>query len=94
MRKDDLTAELPGVPRRRGRPPTGKAKDGAARQAEYRARKQAEGKAELKGVFLSADVLDALRAYVERQNADVASEPITRGDAVDRILRAYLLRKR
>lgn len=39
-RKDDgHTLELPGVPKRRGRPPTGKAKSNAQRQAAYRARR-------------------------------------------------------
>jgi hypothetical protein len=93
MRKDDLTAELPGVPKRRGRPPTGKAKDGAARMAAYRKRKKAEG-LEAVTAFLDAEVAASLRSYVDRQNSDVAKEPITLGDAVDRILRAYLLRKR
>jgi hypothetical protein len=94
MRKDDVTGELPGVPMRRGRPKTGKAKDGAARQAAYRARKQAGGKVELPPVFVSEDLRLALKSYVDRQNADVAGEPMSVGDAVDRILRAYLLRKR
>lgn len=94
MRKDNLTAELPGVPGRRGRPPTGKAMSAAERQRAYRERRAQEGKAELAPVFLSAEVLASLSAYVDRQNADVAENRVTVGDAVDRILRAYLLRKR
>jgi len=93
MRKDDVTAELPGVPRRRGRPPTGKALSGAARQAAYRERQKQTGLEEVTA-FLSADVAEALRAYVARQNADRTGEPITLGDAVERILRDRLMRKR
>jgi len=39
-RRDTLTMELPGVPKRRGRPATGKAKTGAQRQAAYRQRQK------------------------------------------------------
>ena len=38
-RRDDLTMELPGVVRRRGRPATGKAKSGAERTRKWRAGK-------------------------------------------------------
>ncbi len=87
MRKDDVTAELPGVPKRRGRPATGKAMTAAQRQAARRARLAAEGKESLT-VDVSVDVADALRALV-RFKADEGMS-----DAVDRILRSYLLRKR
>lgn len=43
MKTDKKTAELPGLPKPRGRPPTGKAKTNAERQAEFRAKKKAEG---------------------------------------------------
>lgn len=39
-RRDDLTLDLPGVARRRGRPATGKAKTGAQRQKAYRQRQK------------------------------------------------------
>lgn len=94
MRKDDVTAELPGVPRRPGRPRSATALDGAARQKLYRERKAAEGKSELPPVFLSADVHAALQAYVVRKNADFVDKPMTLGDAVDRIVRDRLLRPR
>lgn len=94
MRKDDVTKELPGVPARRGRPRTGAAKSGADRMREFRAKMAEAGKVEIKGVWVSVDVFDALRAYVQRQNADVADSHVTLGDAVDRILRDRLLRKR
>lgn len=40
-RRDDLTLDLPGVARRRGRPASGKAQTSAQRQAAYRKRLQA-----------------------------------------------------
>lgn len=43
MKKDNDTAELQGIPKKRGRPATGKAKTTAERQAEFRAKKKAEG---------------------------------------------------
>lgn len=92
-RKDDVTQELPGVPRRRGRPPTGTAKSGASRQAAYRQRLKESGLEEVTA-FLDAEVAAALRGYVQRQNADRVGEPITLGEAVEKILRDRLLRKR
>lgn len=86
MRKDDLTVELPGVPKRRGRPPTGKAKSSAQRQADRRARLAAEGVQPLT-VQISGDVIERLRSLVEFKDETMSA-------AVDRILRAYLLRKR
>lgn len=77
----------------RGRPPTGQAKDGAARQRAYRERKAAEGKTSLT-FMVDAEVADALALYVQRQNADRADKLLTLGDAVDRIVRDRLLRKR
>ena len=43
MKKDKVTGELTGMPKPRGRPATGKAKSTAERQAEFRAKKKAEG---------------------------------------------------
>lgn len=93
MRKDDVTEELPGVPRRRGRPRSGNALSGAARQAAYRERQKQTGREEVTA-FLSVDVADALRSYVARQNADRLDSPMTLGDAVEKILRDRLMRKR
>jgi phage-related tail fiber protein len=91
MVKDAVTLELPGVPKRRGRPPTGKAQSGASRMAAYRARLAAAG---LETLTLDVDqeVACALRAYVDRKKAD--AEDLTLGQAVERILRDRLLRKR
>lgn len=93
MQKDNVTMNLPEVPAKRGRPSTGKAKDGAARMRAYRERKAAEGKTAVT-VFLDQETAAALDAYVKRQNADQAEQLVTLGDAVDRILRDRLLRKR
>lgn len=41
-RRDNVTMELPGIARRRGRPATGKAKPASVRQAAYRRRRQEE----------------------------------------------------
>lgn len=97
MRKDDVTAELPGVPRRPGRPPT-RPQDKESLKAAAAARKRASrAKAVAAGleqvnVQLSKDVADALRAYVERKRAD--GPELTQGQAVEAILRDRLLRKR
>lgn len=71
---------------KRGRPPTGEAKTGAQRQAEYRARMRSKGLEDI-SIFVTAEVAQALAKHVEFK--DVAL-----GEVVDRILRAYLLRKR
>lgn len=89
-RKDDVTTELPGVPKRPGRPSTGKAKSGAERMAAYRAKQAAAGR-ETVTVDLDKEVADALRAYVERKVMD--GEAVTLGQACERILRDRLLRK-
>lgn len=89
--KDEVTMPLPGVPAKRGRPATGKAMSAAERKAAQRARQAAAG-LETVPVVLPVDVADALRAYVKRRSAD--DEAMTLGQAVERILRDRLLRKR
>lgn len=91
MRKDEVTMELPGVAKRRGRPATGKAATGANRMAAYRARLAAAG-LETMTLDLDQEVACALRAYVDRKKSD--AEDLTLGQAVERILRDRLLRKR
>lgn len=88
--KTDASKDAKG----RGRPPTGRAKSGAERQRLYRERKTEQGKEELPSIWLSSDVMAALKRYVNRQNADIGSETFTLGDAVERFLRDRLLRKR
>lgn len=86
VRKDDFTQELPGVPRRRGRSPTGKARTLAQRQADRRARLAAEG-VEVLTLEVSSEVVQRLRDLVEFKDENLSQ-------AAERILRAYLLRKR
>lgn len=90
-RKDDVTLVLPGVPQRRGRPVTGVALSAAERMRALRERKKAEGRVQV-SFFLSQDEAEALRAYVKRRSSD--AEEMTLGDAVGRIVRDRLLRKR
>ena len=87
---------LPGNPLRakRGRPVKVDSMSGAERQRAYKEKQLAQGKSKIDGVWVSSDVKQALQRYVERHNADKAVEPITLGDAVDRLLRDRLLRKR
>jgi hypothetical protein len=79
--------------KKRGRPPKDDALTGAQRQALYMARKAAQGKTSIT-IMVDAEVAAALAAYVKRQNADQADQLVTLGDAVDRILRDRLMRKR
>jgi len=79
--------DLPGVPKKRGRPATGTAMTDAERQKKRRAKLAAEGKEVLGSVVVSKEVREALSKYVEFKD-------MTLGDAVDRILRDRLLRKR
>lgn len=85
-RKDDVTGELPGVPRRQGRPPTGKALDNAARSKAKRERLEAEGKKQV-SVTISIEVLEAIRKHIEFKD-------LTLGDAFEKALRDRFLRKR
>lgn len=95
--RDVVTGDLPGVPRRRGRPAEGPQDPkairaaAAARKRAERARKAAAGLEEVT-LTLDLEVANALRAYVERKSAD--SEALTMGQAAERILRDRLLRKR
>ena len=81
-RKDQLTADLPGVPKRRGRPPTGKAMSDSERQARRRQKLADEGR-ELVTVDLSSVVVQALNRYI-------LGKDITLGQAVDRLIAGRL----
>lgn len=59
-RNDRATLEMIDLPRRRGRPPTGRAKSNAARQAAYRARKAKESVT----VTINRGLLEALDAHL------------------------------
>lgn len=71
---------------KRGRPANPNTPTGAQRQAKYRANLVASGKGELQ-VIISADVQAALAKHVEFKD-------ITLGEAIDKIVRDRLLRKR
>lgn len=75
------------APRKRGRPPTGNALSASARQARRRAKLEAEGKTLLPAAKVSLEVAEALAKYIQFKD-------MTLGDALERILRDRLLRKR
>jgi hypothetical protein len=77
---------LDAAPPRRGRLFTGKALSGADRQRQYRERLREKGRETLT-VDVPQEVAEALRRYVEFKD-------MTQGEAVERILRDRLLRKR
>jgi len=85
-RRDDMTAELPGVAKRRGRPATGEAMGDAERSKAKRVRLAAEGKKQV-SVTISIEVLDAIKKHIEFKD-------LTLGDAFEKALRDRFLRKR
>lgn len=85
-RKDDVTLELPAVPRRRGRPPTGEAKSDAQLGKAKRDRLLAEGKKQISAT-LSLEVIEAVKKHIEFKD-------LTLGDAIEKALRDRFLRKR
>lgn len=96
-RKDDVTLELPGVAKRRGRPAGQPQDDKTLKEAAARRKREQRARFAVAGletitVDLDKEVADALRAYVQRKVAD--EEVMTMGQAIDRILRDRLLRKR
>lgn len=83
----DDTSESTKPTKKRGRPPTGQALSDSDRQARRRAKLEAEGKALLPACVVSQDVSNALKRFVQFKD-------MTQGDAIDRIVRDRLLRKR
>lgn len=89
----DITAELEAIgvrvnsPKRRGRPP--KHASDAARQAAYRERKGGRSIT----VVLDDELGAAFDAYMERQHRD-GNATLTKSDAIAKLLRTQLLRKR
>lgn len=73
--------------KKRGRRPTGKALSDSERQARRRTKLEAEGKALLPPVVVSKDVQQALAKFIQFKD-------MTLGEAVDRIIKDRLLRKR
>ena len=87
MQTIDNAAKPGNAARKRGRPPTGKALSAAARQARRRAKLEAEGKTLLPAAKVSLEVAKALSKYIQFKD-------MTLGDALERIIRDRLLRKR
>jgi len=87
----DFIAEEGAQPKprvKRGRPPSGKALTAAERQKRRLAKLEAEGKALLPQVVVSRAVQEALVRFIQFK------DDMTLGDALDRIVRDRLLRKR
>jgi hypothetical protein len=87
MQTIDDAATPENTTRKRGRPSTGKALSASARQARRRAKLEAEGKTLLPAAKVSLEVAEALAKYIQFKD-------MTLGDALERILRDRLLRKR
>lgn len=83
----DKAVEPAEGPAKKGRPPTGKALSGSDRQARRLAKLGAEGKALLPQAVVSIEVQQALKKFIRFKE-------MTLGDALDRIVRDRLLRKR
>lgn len=83
----DTTAGATKGAKKRGRPPTGKALSGSDRQARRFAKLAAEGKAILPQAVVSLEVQQALMKFIQFKD-------MTLGDALERIVRDRLLRKR
>jgi len=87
METVDATTSEPIPKKKRGRPSTGKALSASDRQARRREKLKAEGKAILPPAVVSQDVEQALAKFIQFKD-------MTLGDALDRIVRDRLLRKR
>lgn len=87
MEMVDVATSEPIPKKRRGRPSTGKALSASDRQARRRAKLKAEGKALLPPAVVSQEVEQALAKFIQFKD-------MTLGDALDRIVRDRLLRKR
>ncbi len=87
MQTNHDSAQPESAPRKRGRPVTGKALSASERQARRREKIKAEGKTLLPPVVVSQEVEQALARFIQFKD-------MTLGDALDRIVRDRLLRKR
>lgn len=87
MQTTDDTAEPQKTQAKRGRPATGNALSASERQARRRAKLKAEGKTVLPPAVVSQEVEQALAKFIQFKD-------MTLGDAIDRIVRDRLLRKR
>lgn len=80
---DASTAELPGLPKKRGRPSTGKAMSAAARKAKQRATKDLA----VLAVELPVELLAQFNEYL-------AFKDKTKNEVIASLLQNQLLRKR
>lgn len=87
MTTTNNATEPPKGPKKRGRPPTGKALSGSDRQARRLARLEAEGKTVLPQAVVSFEVQQTLLKFIRFKD-------MTLGDALERIVRDRLLRPR
>ncbi|MFC5551784.1 hypothetical protein ACFPO9_24970 [Massilia aerilata] len=87
MQTIDDAVKPENTPRKRGRPSTGKALSDADRQARRREKLKTVGKALLPPAVVSQEVEQALAKFIQFKD-------MTLGDALDRIVRDRLLRKR
>lgn len=87
MQDNENATRPPEAPRKRGRPSTGNALSESARQARRRAKLEAGGKTLLPRIAVSLEVKQALASYIQFKD-------MTLGDALDRIVRDRLLRRR
>lgn len=83
----DAAPIQPSSKKKRGRPSTGKALSASERQARRRAKLKAIGKVLLSPAVVSLEVEQALEKFIQFKD-------MTLGDALDRIVRDRLLRKR
>lgn len=84
---DDKATQPPTNSAKRGRPLSGKALSAADRQARRVAKLEADGKALLPRITVSREAQQALYKFIQFKD-------MTLGDALDRILRDRLLRRR
>lgn len=87
MQPDTNANESPEDAKKRGRRPSGQALSASARQTRRVEKLEAAGKALLPRVVVSTEVKTALAKFIQFKD-------MTLGDAVDRIVRDRLLRKR
>lgn len=80
---DTATLELPDMPKRRGRPPTGKAMTAAERKAKQRA----EHGLIVLSVELPSELVEQLNEYLQFKG-------LTKNEVIAKLLTTQLLRKR
>lgn len=85
--------DAPGVRRQRGRPPEGPPKSWAERKREQRAKAAADGKPTPVTVLLSPELQERITKYIKDAKAR-DGDAITKSQAIERILRNQLMRKR